>query len=211
MTAELGRFAPLPHVIKSDDGYTIVEHNAGEGDRATNHLGRMRSFHGQAGVFVRALTYILSHGSDGLRKISEDAVLNANYIAARLKDDLSVPYPGPYMHEVLFDDTFLNGTDVTTLDFAKAMIDEGYHPATIYFPLVVHGALLTEPTESESKQSLDQFIETLKALAADAKSGKAEMFKNAPVLTPVRRLDETRAARQPVLRWRPAALPEAAE
>ena len=174
-------------------------------------MGRRRRFDGQAGVFVRALTYILSHGSDGLRKISEDAVLNANYIAARLKDDLSVPYPGPYMHEVLFDDTFLSGTDVTTLDFAKAMIEEGYHPATMYFPLVVHGALLTEPTESESKQSLDLFIETLKALSRDAKSGKSEMFKKAPVLTPVRRLDETRAARHPVLRWRPAELPQAAE
>ena len=117
------------------------------------------------------------------------------------------------MHEALFDDRFLEGTGVTTLDFAKAMIDEGFHPMTMYFPLVVHGALLIEPTETESKESIDQFIDVLIHLAADARSGDIAKFRAAPVLTPRRRLDETAAARHPILRWRPPAqpLPAAAE
>jgi glycine dehydrogenase subunit 2 len=106
------------------------------------------------------------------------------------------------MHEALFDDSFLKDTGVTTLDFAKAMIDEGYHPMTMYFPLVVHGALLIEPTESESRQSLDEFISVLESLAARAKAGEVDHFTSAPRFTPRRRLDETRAARQPVLRWK---------
>ncbi len=107
----------------------------------------MSAFHGQMGMFVRALAYMLSHGRDGVRQASEDAVLSANYILASLKGVMSAPFDGPCMHEALFDDTFLEGTGVTTLDFAKAMIDEGYHPMTMYFPLVVHGAMLIEPTE----------------------------------------------------------------
>ena len=110
----------------------------------------MCAFHGQMGMFVRALAYMLSHGSDGMRQASEDAVLNANYVRASLADLMSLPFGDrPCMHEVLFDDRWLEGTGVTTLDFAKAMIDEGYHPMTVYFPLVVHGAMLIEPTESE--------------------------------------------------------------
>src|ERR1700684_886873 len=116
------------------------------------------------GMFTRALTYILSHGADGLLQASSDAVLNANYILESLKDVMSPSFPGPCMHEALFDDHFLKDTGVTTLDFAKAMIDEGYHPMTMYFPLVVHGALLIEPTETESKDSLDRFISVVKAL-----------------------------------------------
>jgi glycine dehydrogenase subunit 2 len=116
------------------------------------------------------------------------------------------------MHEALFDDSFLEGTGVTTLDFAKAMIDEGFHPMTMYFPLVVHGALLIEPTESESKASLDLFIATLRDLAMRAKNGEAERFRQSPMLAPRRRLDETRAARSPKLKWeRPAPFQEAAE
>ena len=107
------------------------------------------------------------------------------------------------MHEVLFDDRFLKDTGVTTLDFAKALIDEGYHPMTMYFPLVVHGAMLIEPTETESKESLDQFATVLRGLAERAKAGDAAYFRAAPRLTPRRRLDETAAARKPVLRWRP--------
>ncbi len=209
MTDELASFAPLPHVVHGEGGFTIKEHV--DGNDSPQPLGRMRSFHGQAGVFVRALGFILSHGSDGLRRVAEDAVLNANYLRAGLENDLSVPFPGPCMHEVLFDDSFLKDTGVTTLDFAKTMIDEGYHPTTIYFPLVVRGALLTEPTESESKESLDRFIDTLRALVHETRSGTVERFHAAPVLTPTRRLDETRAARHPVLRWRPKDLPEAAE
>jgi glycine dehydrogenase subunit 2 len=148
-----------------------------------------------------------------MRQASEDAVLNANYIRAALRDLFSQPFGDrPCMHEVLFDDHFLDGTGVTTLDFAKAMIDEGYHPMTMYFPLVVHGAMLIEPTESESLASLDLFIATLRDLAMRAKAGEAERFRQAPMLAPRRRLDETRAARQPKLKWeRPPPFVEAAE
>jgi glycine dehydrogenase subunit 2 len=145
---------------------------------------------------------MMSHGADGLRQVAEDAVLAANYLRARLDCDLSLAYPGPCMHEVLFDDRFLKDTQLTTLDFAKALIDEGYHPMTMYFPLVVHGALLIEPTESESKASLDQFVAVLKALAAAARAGEVDRFRSAPRMTPRRRLDETAAARRPILRWR---------
>jgi glycine dehydrogenase subunit 2 len=154
-------------------------------------------------MFVRALAYMMSHGADGLRQVAEDAVLNANYLRARLEGDLSLPFPGRCMHEVLFDDGFLRDTGVTTLDFAKALIDEGYHPMTMYFPLIVHGAMLIEPTETESKVSLDQFVAAVKALAAAARSGDASRFRAAPAFTPRRRLDETTAARKPLLRWRP--------
>ena len=166
----------------------------------------MSAFHGQMGMFVRALAFILSHGADGLRQASEDAVLAANYVRASLSDLMSAPFGDrPCMHEALFDDAWLKDTGVTTLDFAKAMIDEGYHPMTMYFPLVVHGAMLIEPTESESKASLDLFIMTLRDLAMRAKRGETERFAGAPRLAPRRRLDETRAARQPVLRWTKAA------
>jgi glycine dehydrogenase subunit 2 len=154
-------------------------------------------------MLVRAFAYMMSHGADGLRQVAEDAVLNANYLRVRLESDLSLSFPGPCMHEVLFDDRFLKETGITTLDFAKALIDEGYHPMTMYFPLVVHGALLIEPTETESKASLDEFVDTLKALAAKARFGYAASFHGAPHCTPRRRLDETAAARKPVLRWYP--------
>jgi glycine dehydrogenase subunit 2 len=166
----------------------------------------MKAFHGQMGMFVRALAYMMSHGADGLKQVAEDAVLAANYLRVRLDGDLSLAYPGPCMHEVLFDDGFLKDTGVTTLDFAKALIDEGFHPMTMYFPLVVHGALLIEPTETESKASLDQFAAVAKALAAAARVGDTARFHAAPRLAPRRRLDETLAARRPVLRWRPQAV-----
>jgi glycine dehydrogenase subunit 2 len=163
-------------------------------------------------MFVRALTYMMSHGADGLRQVAEDAVLNANYLRVRLADALSLAYPGTCMHEVLFDDQFLKDTGVTTLDFAKALIDEGFHPMTMYFPLVVHGALLIEPTETESKASLDQFAAVVNGLGARTRAGEAASFRAAPRLTPRRRLDETAAARKPVLRWHPASVQkEAAE
>jgi glycine dehydrogenase subunit 2 len=176
-------------------------------------FGRLTAFHGQMGMFVRALTYMLSHGSDGMRQASEDAVLSANFIRAGLRDVMSQPFGDkPCMHEVLFDDAWLKDTGVTTLDFAKAMIDEGYHPMTMYFPLVVHGAMLVEPTESESKASLDLFIATLRDLAISAKKGETERFTGAPYHAPRRRLDETRAARSPILKWSPPApIAEAAE
>jgi glycine dehydrogenase subunit 2 len=176
-------------------------------------LGRMSAFHGQMGMFVRALSYMLSHGADGMRQASEDAVLNANYVRASLADVMSQPFPdSPCMHEALFDDAWLAGTGVTTLDIAKAMIDEGYHPMTMYFPLVVHGAMLIEPTESESKAALDLFIATMRDLAGAVRRGDTARFTGAPYLAPRRRLDETRAARTPILRWtKPVAQDVAAE
>jgi glycine dehydrogenase subunit 2 len=200
LAASLAPYAPLPWIVHGKDGFALAEHR----DEATKAaFGRLKGNHGQMGMFVRALTYMMSHGSDGLRQVASDAVLNANYILAEAGKELSPAFPGPCMHEALFDDGFLKDTCVTTLDFAKALIDEGYHPMTMYFPLVVHGALLIEPTETESKASLDQFIAVLRALARRAKEGDADYFKGAPYLTPRRRLDETAAARKPILRWRP--------
>jgi glycine dehydrogenase subunit 2 len=211
LSAALAPFAPLPLLIHNGNELRLIE-DRGALPSGARPFGRMCAFHGQMGMFVRALAYMLSHGADGIRQASEDAVLSANYILASLKDVMSAPFgEGPCMHEALFDDSFLEGTGVTTLDFAKAMIDEGYHPMTMYFPLVVHGAMLIEPTESESKESLDRFIHVLRALAEEAKAGKRERFEGAPHYAPRRRLDETAAARKPVLRWRPPALPQAAE
>lgn len=200
LSEKLAPYAPLPFVVHGADGLVLVEH-AGNGD--AKPFGRVKGYHGQFGVFVRALAYIQSMGSDGLRQASSDAVLNANYLLAQLGDTLSPSFDGPCMHECLFDDRFLKDTGITTLDFAKGMIDEGYHPMTMYFPLVVHGALLMEPTETESKETLDTYIGVIRALTAKAKAGAAEDFKAAPKLTPRRRLDETLAARTPVLRWKP--------
>ncbi len=197
LSARLAPFAPVPFLRRDGERLALVEHEEG-----TSSLGRLTAFHGQMGMFVRALSYILSHGADGLKQASEDAVLNANYVRACLADVMSLPFGNkPCMHEVLFDDSWLKDTGVTTLDFAKAMIDEGYHPMTMYFPLVVHGAMLIEPTESESRAALDLFIMTLRDLAMSALRGETERFIGAPYLAPRRRLDETRAARSPILRW----------
>jgi len=202
LAESLAPFAPLPWLLHDEKGFRLIEEVSGAAARA---LGRIKGFHGQMGMFVRALAYMMSHGSDGLRQVSGDAVLNANYLLARLGDRLTAAFPGPCMHEALFDDRFLKDSGVTTLDFAKAMIDEGVHPMTMYFPLVVHGALLMEPTETESKPSLDVFIAVVRGLAERAKAGEAAFFHAAPRFTPRRRLDETAAARKPVLRWRPPA------
>ncbi|MGQ0741746.1 MAG: aminomethyl-transferring glycine dehydrogenase subunit GcvPB [Alphaproteobacteria bacterium] len=207
----LAKYAPLPLLVKRDGAYHVIEDI--EEARVAGHepFGRMCAFHGQMGMFVRALAYMLSHGGDGLRQVAEDSVLSANYVLASLKDVMSAPYGGPCMHEALFDDTYLKDSGVTTLDVAKALIDEGFHPMTVYFPLVVHGSMLIEPTETESKATLDQFIATMRALAADAKAGRRERFAGAPRLAPRRRLDETAAARSPVLRWRAKPAAEAPE
>ncbi len=209
LSARLAPFAPRPFVKSDDAGLHLVEHRS----EAPEAFGRITAFHGQMGMFVRAFAYLLSHGADGMRQVAEDAVLSANYVRASLSDLLSPPFgERPCMHEALFDDTWLKDTGLTTLDFAKAMIDEGYHPMTVYFPLVVHGAMLIEPTESESKLSLDLFIATLRRLAHAALAGDRERFIGAPYHAPVRRLDETQAARAPVLVWtKPSALAEAAE
>ena len=193
----LAPFVPVPYLVKDGDKLTLKEELGG--DKA---FGRLTAFHGQNGMYLRALCYILSHGEDGLRQVAEDAVLNANYIMGQLKDVMTLSFEGPCMHEALFDDRFLKDTGIETLDFAKAMIDEGFHPMTMYFPLVVHGAMLIEPTETESKHTLDQFIGAMKSLVQAAKDGDVERFTKAPHLAPMKRLDETKAARNPVLRWR---------
>jgi len=199
LSSRLARFAPFPFLRRDGTGLRLVEH---AGEAPSEAFGRLTAFHGQMGMFVRAFAYMLSHGADGLRQAAEDAVLSANYIRASLRDLLSQPF-GDHtcMHEVLFDDHWLKGSGLTTLDFAKAMIDEGFHPMTIYFPLVVHGAMLIEPTESESKASLDLFIATIRDLAHSVRDGDTQRFLHAPSLAPRRRLDETRAARSPVLKW----------
>ncbi len=199
LSKRLSAYAPLPYLVRDGDQWQLIEDDAQSQEKP---FGRLCAFHGQMGMFTRALAYMMSHGADGLRQVSEDAVLNANYLLARLSDEMSPAFDGACMHEALFDDEFLKNTGVTTLDFAKAMIDEGYHPMTMYFPLVVHGALLIEPTETESRESLDRFADTLLALAKAAKAGEQAKFTNAPVLAPLQRLDETQAARHPVLRWR---------
>ncbi|MGB7420081.1 MAG: aminomethyl-transferring glycine dehydrogenase subunit GcvPB [Erythrobacter sp.] len=192
-------FAPLPYVIEEGGEYHLVEEeSAGE---SAETFGRMTAFHGQMGMFTRALTYMLSHGADGLKQVAEDAVLNANYILRAMEDMLHAPFAdsGPCMHEALFGDRDFEG-DLSTLDLAKGLIDEGFHPMTVYFPLVVHGAMLVEPTETESKASIDQFITAFRSLVERAKAGD-ETLKNAPYHAPRRRLDETAAARRPKLSW----------
>jgi glycine dehydrogenase subunit 2 len=201
LSERLARFAPLPFLRAGADGVELVE-RADEVRDGEAPFGRLAAFHGNMGMFVRALGHILSHGGDGLRQASEDAVLSANYLKALLSDVMTLAFPDhPAMHEVLFDDRFLAGTGVTTLDFAKAMIDEGFHPMTMYFPLVVHGAMLIEPTETESKASLDLFAATLRDLVFAAQRGDAARFTGAPYHAPRRRLDETKAAREPKLAW----------
>ncbi|MFN3462769.1 MAG: aminomethyl-transferring glycine dehydrogenase subunit GcvPB [Terricaulis sp.] len=198
LSAALAPFAPVPHIVLRGETRELREHTQG-----TQAFGRMCAFHGQMGMFTRALTYMMSHGSDGLRQVAEDAVLNANYLLARLKPHFSAPFGDrPCMHEVLLDDSSIKPKGVETIDVAKALLDEGYHPFTTYFPLVVHGAMLIEPTETEPKRELDRFADVMIALAERVKAGDVEFFKQAPKLTPMRRLDDTRAARQPKLRWR---------
>ncbi len=203
LSTALAPFAPVPHIVVRGEKRELREHTEG-----TQAFGRMCAFHGQMGMFTRALTYMLSHGGDGLRQVAEDAVLNANYLLARLKPHFNAPFGGqgnehrPCMHEVLLDDSSIKPKGVETIDMAKALLDEGYHPFTTYFPLVVHGAMLIEPTETEPKRELDRFADVMIALAERVNAGDVAHFKQAPTLAPMRRLDDTRAARQPKLRWR---------
>ncbi len=201
LSEALAPFAPLPYVERQGDTFLLIEEETVD-ERQGKSFGRMTAFHGQMGMYTRALAYILSHGADGLRQVAEDAVLNANYVLRSLDDVLDAPFgqTGPCMHEALFSDGGL-AEGFTTLDIAKALIDEGYHPMTMYFPLVVHGAMLIEPTETESKATLDQFIGALRSVALRAKQGDP-LLKSAPHYAPRRRLDETLAARKPVLVWK---------
>ncbi|MEO0465456.1 MAG: aminomethyl-transferring glycine dehydrogenase subunit GcvPB [Pseudomonadota bacterium] len=201
----LAPHAPVPFVICDEDGtFQLIEEDRREADMS---FGRMVAFHGQMGMFVRALSYMLSHGADGLKQAAEDAVLNANYVQARLNPVMTPAFDGYCMHEALFSDEFV-GEGIETIDIAKALIDEGYHPMTMYFPLVVHGAMLLEPTETESRAELDRFCDALEGIAKRAADGD-QSLKAAPVLAPMKRLDETRAARKPILKWSPPPQPEA--
>ena len=206
----LAPFAPLPFVDRDGEHFVLVEEETA-GDHHASSFGRMVAFHGQMGMFTRALSYILSHGADGLRQVSGDAVLNANYILRSLEDTLDAPFAGSghCMHEALFSDDGM-AAGFSTLDIAKGLIDEGFHPMTVYFPLVVHGAMLIEPTETESKAALDQFIGALRSVAERARAGDP-LLKTAPHFAPRRRLDETLAARKPVLVWKEPELAVAAE
>ena len=219
LSEALSPFAPLPYTARTEDGHIHLVEEERAAEFSAEHFGgkldsfgRMTAFHGQMGMFTRALTYILSHGADGLRQVAEDAVLNANYVLRSLEDTLDAPFAasGPCMHEAIFSDAGL-AEGFSTIDIAKGLIDEGFHPMTVYFPLVVHGAMLVEPTETESRAALDQFIGALAAVAERAKVGD-ETLKTAPHFAPRARLDETLAARKPVLTWRePVATADAAE
>jgi glycine dehydrogenase subunit 2 len=165
---------------------------------APDSIGRVKNFFGQFLVMVKALAYIMSYGREHLHMIAEDAVLNANYIRSKLQPYLDLPYANATLHEAVFSD---KGLPVKTLDIAKRLLDFGMHPFTIYFPLIVHGAMMIEPTETESRETLDQFVEIMKQILKEAESNP-ELLQQAPVSTPVRRLNETQAARNPVLRWK---------
>ena len=188
-------FLPTPVLLKKDGNLHW------EYDRPQS-VGRVRAFYGNTGMFIRALAYILANGPDGLRQTTEDAVLNANYIRKNLEDLYDLPYKTPSMHEVVFSDKRQAAKGVKTGDIAKRLIDYGFHPYTVSFPLIVHGALMIEPTESESLEELDLFIEAMRSIAKEVEE-TPELVKSAPHATRVSRLDEVQAARKPVLRWRP--------
>ncbi len=196
--ASLAPFLPLPVVVREGERYRLVT----DPRERPRTVGKLREFWGNFGMFVRALALIRELGPEGLRATSQLAVLNANYVRARLRGIYNLPYETDSLHEVVFDDKAQKETGVTTMDVAKRLIDHGFHPPTIYFPLVVHGALMIEPTETESREMLDAFVDAMKTIADEARRDP-EAVKAAPA-KPVRaRLDETRAARKPVLRWRP--------
>ncbi len=194
VTEELAPFLPVPVVVRDGETFRL------DCDRPST-IGRMKAFHGHFGILVRAYAYIRAMGGEGLRRASEMAVLNANYVRARLETTFDLPYPDRSLHEVVFSDKNLGG-GCRTLDLAKRLIDYGFHPPTVYFPLVVHGAIMIEPTETESKEVLDEFCDTLLAIAREA-AEQPDLLKNAPTITRIRRLDETAAARKPKLRWQP--------
>lgn len=190
---ELAQFLPAPHVIKSGEIYKFVT--------PENSCGKVKGFNGQFGMHVRALSYMLSHGSDGLQKVAEDAVLSANYILSKLRDSYHVPFEGNCMHECLLTDKIQKAQGISTLDIAKALVEFGIHPMTVFFPLVVQGAMLIEPTETETRETIDQFIDTMIFIAKEVKEGRGDVFHDYPLSTPRRRLDDVKAAKTPVLTW----------
>lgn len=194
-TKDLEPFLPTPRIVKDGKVYRFDSNYP-------NSIGRVKAFYGNFGMMVRALAYIQTHGYEGLREATEAAVVNARYIAHALVTDYEKPFDAPPMHEVVFTDKRQSRKGVHTLDIAKRLIDYGFHPMTIYFPLIVQGAMLIEPTESVGRQELDQFIEAMRAIAREAIEDP-ELVLNAPHSTRIGRLDEAAAARKPVLRWKP--------
>ncbi len=189
-------FLPKPVVVSKADGTLGFDYNR------PRSVGRVRAFYGNFGMFVRALAYIFANGPDGLRQTTEDAVLNANYVRKGLESAYDLPYPTPSMHEVVFSDKLQAKKGVRTMDIAKRLIDYGFHPYTTAFPLIVPGALMIEPTESEPKEELDLFVEAMRSIAEEVDEDP-QMVLAAPYSTRVSRLDEVAAARNPVLRWKP--------
>ncbi len=201
-SAELEPFLPTPRIIKDGDNFRLDFNRP-------QSIGRVKAFYGNFGMMVRALSYIQTHGYEGLREATEAAVINARYIAHGLSSDFDKPFDAPPMHEVVFTDKRQSRKGVHTLDIAKRLIDYGFHPMTIYFPLIVQGAMLIEPTESVGRQELDQFIEAMRSIAREAVEDP-ELVLNAPHTTRIGRLDEAAAARKPVLRWKPKEAASAA-
>jgi glycine dehydrogenase subunit 2 len=187
-------FLPYPTVGHRDGAYFF------DYDRPQS-IGKMKAYNGQFGMHVRALCYILANGPDGLKEVSEVAVLNANYIRARLKDLYALPYEAPSLHEVVFSDRNQARKDVHVGDIGKRLMDYGFHPPTVSFPLIVPGAIMIEPTETESKQEIDAFIEAMRAIAKEAEE-TPDLVKKAPHTTRIGRIDEAAAARKPILRWK---------
>jgi glycine dehydrogenase subunit 2 len=195
-TKELEPYLPVPRVVRAGEDRYKLDFDYPQ------TIGRVKAFYGNFGMAVRALSYIETHGADGLREATEAAVLNARVIAHGLSSDYDKPFDAPPMHEVVFTDKRQARKGVHTLDIAKRLIDYGFHPMTIYFPLIVQGAMLIEPTESVGRQEIQQFIEAMRAIAREALE-TPELVTNAPHTTRIGRLDEAAAARKPVLRWKP--------
>ena len=188
---DLEPFLPVPRVIKKHGQYALsVDY--------PKSIGKVNAFHGNVGVMIKAYSYIRSMGSKNLKKASQLAVLNANYIKERLKGTLDIAYDRPCMHECVFSDKHQSAHKIMTMDMAKRLMDYGFHPPTVYFPLVVHGAIMVEPTESESKENLDQFVEAFQAIAKEAEENP-DLLHEAPTKCKVKRLDEVTAARKPCL------------
>ena len=190
-------FLPIPRIQTKANGLGL------EWNRPSS-IGRVRAFYGNFGVLVRALAYILAHGGDGLRNATVDAVLNANYIRRGLEGHFDLPYDAPSMHECIFSDSRQAKNGVRTGEIAKRLIDYGFHPYTVSFPLIVRGALMIEPTETESKQELDEFVSAMRAIAREVEADR-NLVRKAPVTTRTSRVDETRAARKPIVIWQEEA------
>jgi glycine dehydrogenase subunit 2 len=202
--AILEPFLPLPVIITHPNGILGFNYNRPQS------IGRVRAFFGNFGMLVRALAYILANGPEGLVQSTEDAVLNATYVRKKLEPHYELPYKTPTMHEVVFSDHKQNAKGIKTGDIAKRLIDYGFHPYTVSFPMIVHGALMIEPTESESREELDLFVDAMRSIAEECEVNP-ELVLGAPHTTRISRLDEVTAARKPVLRWKPQQAKSAAE